>query len=68
MSHPVLWVTCSRAYRIQRLDVAGYTDEKVYIKLSQNLDPQYTLHGISGKQCKDLVKFIRQQGLSIGTE
>lgn len=50
------------------LDIADYTHEKVYIKLSKTVDLQYTLHNISKKLCKDVVMSMHQQGFSTANE
>lgn len=63
--HPVLSDTHGQAVRIQRLEMAGYTQEEVYIKRRQILDPQY----ISATVAKcTAVKSVRQQGFHYSHE
>lgn len=58
----VFSVTSGQVVCFQLLDMADYTHEELDIKLSEILDSQYTLWNMSEKQCKDLVKYVRQQG------
>lgn len=60
-SHLVLLQKGSQAALIQGLEMADYTNEEVHIKLSQILDPWYTLCYFSDKPCEGLEKSMHQQ-------